>query len=109
VRWCFRIAVAVFISGVAAFAGWRPMPRLALVHDNAGAEALYNYFAAAPAFVFRYGGDVYQAPVLADAVANDTVKLFFETYKKYLDGRGGLKQLVAVGGVAPSDLEYARK
>ncbi len=85
------------------------MPRLALVHDDAGADFLYNYFAAAPAFVFRHGGDTYQAPVLADAIGNETVKRFFEAYKKYLDGRGGLKQLVAVGGVAPADLEYARK
>ncbi len=86
------------------------MPRLALVHDDGVSDdALYNYFAAAPAFVFRYGGDVYQAPVLADAVGNDTVKFFFETYKKYLDGRGGLKQLVAVGGVPALDVEYARK
>ncbi len=85
------------------------MPRLALVHDDAGADSLYNYFAATPAFVFRHGGDTYQAPVLADAVGNITVKRFLETYKDYLDGRGGLKQLVAVGGVAAADLEYTRK
>ena len=85
------------------------MPRLALVHDDASADALYNYFAAAPASVFRYGGDTYQAPVLADAVGNDTVGYFFEAYRDYLEGRGGLRQLVAVGGVAASDVEYARK
>lgn len=85
------------------------MPRLALVHDDASADGLYNYFAAAPACVFRHGGETYQAPVLADAVGNDTVNLFFDAYKKYLEGRSGLRQLVAVGGVAPADLEYARK
>jgi len=99
---------ALFFAG-AASAAWHPMPRLALVHDDASADSLYNYFAAAPAFVFRYAGDTYQAPVLADAVGNDTVARFFDAYRRYLDGRGGLRQLVAVGGVAPSDVEYARK
>lgn len=85
------------------------MPRLALVRDDASSDSLYNYFAAAPAFVFRHGGDVYQAPVLADAVANDTVKHFLDAYKEYVEGRGGLKQLVAMGGVAAADVEYTRK
>jgi hypothetical protein len=83
------------------------MPRLALINDDA-ADSFYYYCAAAPAFVFRHGGDTYQAPVLADAVTNVTVSRFFDTYKKYVDGRGGLKQLVAVGGVAPEDVAYAR-
>ena len=89
--------------------GWRPMPRLALIHEDTSADTLYNYFAAAPAFVVRHGGFTYQAPVLADAVSNDTVGYFFETYRGYVDSCGGLKQLVAVGGVAASDVEYARK
>ena len=84
------------------------MPRLALVRDGSG-DSLYYYCAAAPAFVFRHGGDTYQAPVLADAVGNVTVGRFFDAYRKYVEGRGGLKQLVAVGGVAPADLEYTRK
>jgi hypothetical protein len=84
------------------------MPRLALVND-ASADSLYYYCAAAPASVFRYGGDTYQAPVLPDAVGNDTVGYFFEAYRDYVEGRGGLRQLVAVGGVAASDVEYARK
>ncbi len=104
----FRIAPLVFILAGAAFAGWRPVPRLALVRDDAGADSLYNYFAAAPAFVFRSAGDTYQAPVLADAVGNVTVKRFLEAYKDYLGGRGGLRQLVALGGVAAADVEYTR-
>jgi len=84
------------------------MPRLALVND-ASADSLYYYCAAAPAFVFRHGGDTYQAPVLADAVANVTVGRFFDAYRTYLEGRGRMKQLVAVGGVAPAELEYTRK
>lgn len=83
------------------------MPRLALVRDGSD-DSPYFYCAAAPAFVFRHGGDTYQAPVLADAVGNVTVKRFLEAYKDYLDGRGGLKRLVAVGGVARADVEYTR-
>jgi hypothetical protein len=83
------------------------MPRLALVRDGAP-DSLYYYCAAAPAFVFRHGGDTYQAPVLADAVGNVTVGRFFDAYRKYLEGRGRMKQLVAVGGVAAEDVAYAR-
>jgi hypothetical protein len=105
----FRTSALIVVFAGAASAAWRSMPRLALVRDAAGADSLYYYCAAAPAFVFRHAGDVYQAPVLADAVGNDTVERFFDAHKKYLEGRGGLKRLVAVGGVDAADVEYTRK
>jgi hypothetical protein len=101
------VLVALVPVAAAASDAWRPMPRLALVNDDS-ADSLYYYCAVAPALVFRYGGFIYQAPVLADAVSNDTEKYFFETYRRYVNGRGGLKQLVAVGGVAAEDVAYAR-
>jgi hypothetical protein len=108
-RSCSRIFVLILISAGASSAAWRIMPGLVLVHDDGGADALYNYFAAAPYSVFHYGDDTYQTPVLADAVGNVTVAHFFEAYRDYLAGRGGLKDLVAVGGVAEADVEYTRE
>jgi len=85
------------------------MPRLGLVHEAAASDDdLYHFFATTPALTFRHDGDVYQAPLLADAVASETVRSYFEAYNTYLTGRGGLRQLLAVGGVAAEDVASVR-
>ncbi|MGD8717219.1 MAG: T9SS type A sorting domain-containing protein [Candidatus Zixiibacteriota bacterium] len=105
----FRIinSFVLFFAAAAAYGAWKPMPRLALVND-ASADSLYYYCAAAPAFVFRHGGDDFQAPVLAGDAGNETTGFFLQSYKAYLQGRGGLSQLVALGGVDAADVEYTR-
>jgi len=105
-----KVALRLLLVLPAAAGAWAPLARLAVVAPDAqGDDDLYLYCAAAPAMTFRCAGETYQAPLLAADLGRDTFKYFVESWRGYLDGRGGLKQLVAIGGVASADVAWLRQ